>query len=36
MKCKLGQYFTTHNNLKVKIYEFILNKPSIILEPCIG
>jgi adenine-specific DNA-methyltransferase len=35
-KCNLGQYFTTHNELKEKIFEFILNNPSNILEPCIG
>jgi len=33
---KYGQYYTTHPSLKDKIYEFILNKPMIILEPCIG
>ncbi len=32
----LGQYFTTHNLLKEKIFEFILNSPSNILEPSIG
>ena len=32
----LGQYFTTHNELKEKIFEFILNTPSNILEPSIG
>ena len=32
----LGQYFTTNIELKEKIYDFILNKPSNILEPCIG
>lgn len=32
----LGQYFTTHNELKEKVFEFILNKPSNILEPSIG
>lgn len=31
-----GQYFTTHNQLKEKIFEFIMNNPSNILEPCIG
>ena len=31
-----GQYFTTHNTLKEKIFEFILNNPSNILEPSIG
>lgn len=35
-KNKLGQYFTTNNLLKEKIYEFILNNPSNILEPSIG
>jgi len=33
---KLGQYFTTHSQLKEKIFEFILNSPSNILEPSIG
>lgn len=32
----LGQYFTTNINLKKKIFEFILNEPSNILEPSIG
>jgi len=32
----LGQYFTTNNELKEKIFEFILNKPTNILEPSIG
>ena len=32
----LGQYYTTHNDLKEKVYEFILNSPTIILEPSIG
>jgi adenine-specific DNA-methyltransferase len=31
-----GQYFTTHNELKQTIFEFILNSPSNILEPSIG
>jgi len=35
-KQNLGQYFTTHNELKEKIFQFILNKPSNILEPSIG
>lgn len=35
-KQKLGQYFTTHNELKEKVFEFILNIPSNILEPSIG
>ena len=34
--CNLGQYFTTHNKLKEKVYEFIINNPSNILEPSIG
>lgn len=38
MKSKhdLGQYFTTHNELKEKVSEFILNNPTNILEPSIG
>lgn len=35
-KNNLGQYFTTNNQLQEKIFEFILNNPSNILEPCIG
>ena len=35
-KHNLGQYFTTHNELKEKVFEFILNGPSNILEPSIG
>ena len=35
-KHKMGQYFTTHNVLKEKIFEFILNSPDTILEPSIG
>jgi adenine-specific DNA-methyltransferase len=35
-KHNLGQYFTTHNILKEKVYDFILNDPSNILEPSIG
>jgi adenine-specific DNA-methyltransferase len=35
-KHNLGQYFTTHNQLKEKVFEFILNDPSNILEPSIG
>ena len=35
-KHKLGQYFTTHNELKDKVFEFILNTPSNILEPSMG
>lgn len=33
---RLGQYFTTNENLKEIIYKFIRNKPNEILEPCIG
>lgn len=38
MKAKqnLGQYFTTHIDLKEKILSFILNDPSFVLEPSIG
>jgi len=32
----MGQYFTTHEDLKGKIYEFILNSPDTILEPSVG
>ena len=35
-KEKYGQYFTTNNGLKSKIFEFILNNPKVILEPSIG
>ncbi len=35
-KHNLGQYFTTHYELKEKVFEFILNSPSNILEPSIG
>ena len=35
-KKNLGQYFTTHKKLQEKVVEFILNNPSIILEPSIG
>ncbi len=35
-KHDLGQYFTTNIELKEKVFEFILNKPSNILEPSIG
>src|SRR3990167_7300612 len=35
-KNNLGQYFTTHIQLKEKVFEFILNEPTIILEPSIG
>jgi hypothetical protein len=32
-KNNLGQYFTTNNKLKEKVFEFILYNPSNILEP---
>ena len=35
-KHNLGQYFTTHNELKEKVFKFILNSPSNILEPSMG
>ncbi len=35
-KQELGQYFTTHNDLKEKVYEFIKNDSKHILEPSIG
>lgn len=35
-KHDLGQYFTTHPKLKEKVFEFIQNNPSNILEPSIG
>ncbi len=35
-KHNLGQYFTTNNELKEKVHEFILNHPTNILEPSIG
>ena len=35
-KDNLGQYFTTHNELKEKVFGFILNSPSNILEPSMG
>lgn len=35
-KNNLGQYYTTHNVLKEKVFEFILNSPYNILEPSIG
>lgn len=35
-KSSLGQYFTKNKSLQKKVYQFILNKPKIILEPSIG
>ena len=35
-KHNLGQYFTTHNELKEKVFEFIINNPYNILEPSMG
>jgi adenine-specific DNA-methyltransferase len=36
IKHNLGQYFTKSKLLKEKLYEFILNKPNVILEPSVG
>lgn len=36
MSKSIGQYFTTNSILKEKIFDFVLNKPSVILEPSIG
>ena len=35
-KHDMGQYFTTHDVLRNKVFEFILNDPNNILEPSIG
>ena len=35
-KHKLGQYFTTNEELRNKVFEFMLNNPDIILEPSVG
>lgn len=35
-KHDLGQYFTTSNELKEKVFEFIFNNPLQILEPSMG
>jgi len=35
-KNNVGQYFTTHPELKSMVFDFILNNPSNILEPSIG
>ena len=35
-KQTLGQYFTTNHELKEKVFGFIENAPSVILEPSIG
>ena len=35
-KGDLGQYFTTHNELKEKVFGFILNSHSNILEQSMG
>jgi adenine-specific DNA-methyltransferase len=32
----LGQYFTTNEELKNKVLEFVMNEPEIILEPSVG
>ena len=36
MSKNLGQYFTSHPTLKEKVFAFILNNPSNILEPSVG
>jgi adenine-specific DNA-methyltransferase len=36
IKHEWGQYFTTDIGLKEKLFNFILNKPKRILEPCVG
>ena len=36
IKNRLGQYFTTNIILKEKMFEFIMNNPDTILEPCMG
>lgn len=36
MQQTLGQYFTTSLLLQEKIYSLIINKPKVILEPCVG
>lgn len=33
---KLGQYFTTNEKLRNKVFEFMLNNPDTILEPSVG
>lgn len=33
---QLGQYFTTNDILRNKVFEFILNNPDVILEPSVG
>ena len=35
-KSKLGQYFTQNEGLQKKVFEFILNDPTNILEPSVG
>ena len=35
-KTKLGQYYTTDIGLKEKVFSFIKNAPSVILEPSVG
>ena len=35
-KHDLGQYFTTNIELKQKVFDFIQNNPSTILEPSMG
>lgn len=33
---ELGQYFTTNNSLKNKVFEWVMNTPDVILEPSVG
>lgn len=33
---KLGQYFTTDETLKNKVWEFVMNDPEVVLEPSVG
>ena len=35
-KHELGQYFTTHPELQSKVFDFIMNNPTSILEPSMG
>ena len=35
-KQSLGQFYTTNGSLKEKVFEYILNKPDVILEPSFG
>ncbi len=35
-KRELGQYFTTNEELKKKVLEYVINNPDVILEPSVG